>query len=712
MATIRTAIQIYDGMTGPLQSMHRAMNILINGFETMQRTSGNAIDTSAIQEAREELARAGAAFDEIEQNISRADDQQRRFNRSVRDGSSAADNLWNKLKGIAITVGGLSAIKNVVGISDTLTSTNARLNLLVDDGGSLAELERNVMASAQRSRAAYFDTASAVAKLGLNAGNAFDHDINQVIAFMEQVNKQFVIGGANAAEQSAAMIQLTQAMGAGALRGEELNSILDAAPGIARAIEQYMGVAEGSIKQYAEQGLVTAEVVKNALFSIADETNARFESMPMTWAQIWNSMQNKALSVFTPILNRINEIGNSQRFEQVSNGIINSLAAVATMATFVFDLLISGGAFVVDNWSWLAPIIYGVAGALMVYYGAQLAVNAITVISHGIHVAMAAAEMIRLAVTGALTAATAAQTAAQYGLNAAMYACPIVWIMILIIAIIALFYAAVAAINKFAGTSYSATGMICGAFMVAAAFVGNLFVAVINFVIDIFVVLWNFIASFANFFANVFNDPVGAVARLFFDLVDTVLSLLQSLASAIDTIFGSNLSGAVQGWRDSLSGWVDSTFGEGVEVMAKLSSNDMHLGRFEYGAARDAGYNFGQGIEDKVSGLFNFESKDPMGAGDNNPFANTIDGIYNNTGDIADNTKDTVDAIEFSNEELELMRNIAERDAINKFTTAEIRVEMTNNNNISSEMDLDGFINLLENKLVEAMAVSAEGGHI
>lgn len=712
MATIRTAIQIYDGMTGPLQSMHRAMNILINGFETMQRTSGNAIDTSAIQEAREELARAGAVFDEIEQNISRADDQQRRFNRSVRDGSSAADTLWNKLKGIAITVGGLSAIKNVVGISDTLTSTNARLNLLVDDGGSLAELERNVMASAQRSRAAYFDTASAVAKLGLNAGNAFDHDINQVIAFMEQVNKQFVIGGANAAEQSAAMIQLTQAMGAGALRGEELNSILDAAPGIARAIEQYMGVAEGSIKQYAEQGLVTAEVVKNALFSIADETNAKFESMPMTWAQIWNSMQNKALSVFTPILNRINEIGNSQRFEQVSNGIINSLAAVATMATFVFDLLISGGAFVVDNWSWLAPIIYGVAGALMVYYGAQLAVNAITVISHGIHVAMAAAEMIRLAVTGALTAATAAQTAAQYGLNAAMYACPIVWIMILIIAIIALFYAAVAAINKFAGTSYSATGMICGAFMVAAAFVGNLFVAVINFVIDIFVVLWNFIASFANFFANVFNDPVGAVARLFFDLVDTVLSLLQSLASAIDTIFGSNLSGAVQGWRDSLSGWVDSTFGEGVEVMAKLSSNDMHLGRFEYGAARDAGYNFGQGIEDKVSGLFNFESKDPMGAGDNNPFANTIDGIYNNTGDIADNTKDTVDAIEFSNEELELMRNIAERDAINKFTTAEIRVEMTNNNNISSEMDLDGFINVLENKLVEAMAVSAEGGHI
>ena len=526
MATIRTAIQIYDGMTGPLQSMHRAMNILINGFETMQRTSGNAIDTSAIQEAREELARAGAAFDEIEQNIRNADERQRGFNRSVRDGSSAADTLWNKLKGIAITVGGLSAIKNVIGISDTLTSTNARLNLLVDDGGSLAELEQKVMASAQRSRAAYFDTASAVAKLGLNAGNAFDHDINQVIAFMEQVNKQFVIGGANAAEQSAAMIQLTQAMGAGALRGEELNSILDAAPGIARAIEQYMGVAEGSIKQYAEQGLVTAEVVKNALFSIADETNAKFESMPMTWAQIWNSMQNKALSVFTPILNRINEIGNSQRFEQVSNGIINSLAAVATMATFVFDLLISGGTFVVDNWSWLAPIIYGVATAYTVLHGAILIYNTVQGISNMLATISAARSAIKAGATIAEAAATTTATGAQVGLNAALLACPITWIILLIIALIAIFYAAVAAINKFAGTSISATGIIAGAFSVLAAFIMN----------STIVPMQNGFAMIANFIGNVFNDPVAAIKVLFFDMSLIVIGYIKNLAKGIETL--------------------------------------------------------------------------------------------------------------------------------------------------------------------------------
>ena len=713
MATIKTAIALYDGVTAPLQAMHKAMGIVLNSFEAIQRASNNSVDVSSIQEAREELARAGAAFDSIEQNIRDAGNQQDRFNRKIKDGTTSADGLWSKLKGIAATVGGLAAAKKIIGISDDLASTRARLNLLVDDGGSVSELEQKIMASAQRSRSAYFDTASAVAKLGLNAGAAFDNDMNQVIAFMEQVNKQFVIGGATAQEQSNAMVQLTQAMAAGALRGEELNSILDGAPGIARAIEQYMGVAEGSIKQYAEQGLITAEVVKNAMFATADETNAKFESMPKTWAQIWTSMQNKALSMFNPILTKINEIANSEQFTKVTDGIINNLAGIATAATMILDLLINVASVVVDNWSWLSPIILGVAAALGVYYGAQMAANAVDAISHGIHVAMAGAKMIQLAVTGSLTAATAAETAAQYGLNAAMYACPLVWIIILIIALVALFYAAVAAVNHFAGTSVSATGVICGVFMSALAFIGNLFVTLWNLVVDVFVMIYNLVATVANFIGNVFNDPVAAVARLFFDLADTVLSVLQALASAIDTIFGSNLAGSVQGWRDSLGGWVDSTFGKGEEVMKKLNAEDLHLGRFEYGAAYSMGYEFGQGVEKQIGGLFDFSAMDSMGAG-NDPFSfgNTLDGIYNNTGDIATNTADTADALDMSNEELELLRDIAERKAINEYTTAEIKVEMNNSNTISSEMDIDGVINLFEVKLREAVATSAEGAHI
>lgn len=712
MATIRTAIALYDGVTAPLQAMHKAMNIVLNSFEAMQRASGNSVDVSSIQEAREELARAGAAFDSIEQNIRDAGNQQDRFNRRIRDGTTAADGLWSKLKGIAATVGGLAAAKKIIGISDDLASTRARLNLIVDDGGSVSELEKKIMASAQRSRAAYFDTASAIASLGSNAGAAFANT-DEIIAFMEQINKQFTIGGASAQGQSAAMLQLTQAMAAGALRGEELNSILENAPGIARAIESYMGIAEGSIKSYAEQGLITAEVVKNAMFAAADETNAKFESMPKTWAQIWTSMQNKALSIFNPILTKINQIANSEQFTKVTDGIINGLAGIASVATVVLDLLISGASLVVDNWSWLSPIILGVATALGVYYGAQLLANGVGLISQGIHIAMAGAKMIQLAATGALTAATAAETAAQYGLNAALYACPLVWIIILIIALVALFYAAVAAVNHFAGTSVSATGLICGAFMAALAFIGNIFVALWNLVVDVFVMIYNLVATVANFIGNVFNDPVAAVARLFFDLADTVLSVLQALASAIDTIFGSNLSGSVQGWRDSLGGWVDSTFGKGEEVMEKLNAEDLHLGRFEYGAAFDMGYEFGQGVEDTVGGLFDFSAMDSLGADalDAYGLGNTLDGIYGNTGDTAGNTAAMSDALDIAEEDLAYMRDIAEREAINRFTTAEIKVEQQNTNYISQDTDFDGIMDAWANDFATKLDVSEEGVH-
>ena len=510
------------------------------------------------------------------------------------------------------------------------------------------------------------------------------------------------------------MIQLTQAMASGVLRGEELNSIFEQAPGIIQSIADYLGVSIGEIRAMAADGQITADIVKNAMFAAADDIEAKFSNMPKTWAQIWVGMKNKALSIFAPILTKINEIGNSQRFTQVTDGIINGLAGIASVATWVLDLLISGAALVVDNWSWLSPIIYGVAGALLVYYGAQMAANAVGLITQGIHIAMAGAKMIQLAATGALTAATAAETAAQYGLNAALYACPLVWIIILVIALVALFYAAVAAVNKFAGTSVSATGLICGAFMAALAFIGNIFIALWNLVVDVFVMIYNLVGTVANFIGNVFNDPVGAVCRLFFDLADTVLSVLQALASAIDTIFGSNLAGSVQGWRDSLGGWVDSTFGKGEEVMEKLNADDMKLGRFEYGAAFDMGYEFGQGVEDTVGGLFDFSAMDSLGAADGLDafnLGNTLDGIYGNTGDTAGNTAAMSDALDIAEEDLAYLRDIAEREAINRFTTAEIHVEQHNENHISNDTDLDGIMDAWANDFAEKLDVSEEGVH-
>ena len=710
MATIRTAIALYDGVTAPLQAMHKAMNIVLNSFEAMQRASGNSVDTSAIREAREELARAGAAFDEIEENIREAGNQQDRFNRRIRDGTTAADGLWGKLKGIAATVGGLAATKKILGLSDTLASTKARLNLLVDDGGSVEALEQKIMASAQRSRSAYFDTASAVAKLGLNAGNAFDGNMDQVIAFMEQVNKQFVIGGATAQEQSNAMIQLTQAMAAGALRGEELNSILDGAPGIARAIEKYMGIAEGSIKTVAQEGKVTAEVVKNAMFAMADETNAKFDSMPKTWAQIWAGMKNQTLSMFAPILTKINQIANSTKFQQVTTALINGLAGVANVASSLLDILISVASVIVDNWSWIQPIIMGIVAAMLIYNGVALVTNAIMGIQ-------ATAKAVHAAATAMEAGATFTATVAQQGLNAALLACPLTWIILLIIAVIAAIYAACAAVAKFTGIANSGFGVICGGIMVVISFFKNLGLSVANIALGI----WNALGACASNIGTAFHNVISNVQGWFYNLLSTALTVVAGICEALNKLpfvefdYSGITSKASEYAAKSAEAYgnveeyksVADAFNEGMST----------FDTFQDGWAADAfasGAAWGDGVADKVSGMFDFSALDSMGADSLDAFnlGNDLDSIYGNTGDIANNTAATADALDIAEEDLAYLRDIAEREAINRFTTAEIKVEMVNHNNISNEMDLDGVVNLLEAKVTEALVTSAEGVHI
>ncbi len=706
MGNIRAAIALYDGVTSPLQSMHKAMGVVLNTFEAMQQASGRAVDTAAIREAREEWAKAGTAFDAIEENIRNANNEQQKFNNSIRGGSNSANGLLSTIKKIAVAAGGIAGINKVQNISDKLASTKARLNLLVDDGGSVDVLEQKIMASAQRSRSVYFDTASAVAKLGLNAGNAFNGDMNQVIAFMEQVNKQFVIGGATAQEQSNAMIQLTQAMAAGALRGEELNSILDGAPGIARAIEKYMGIAEGSIKTVAQEGKVTAEVVKNAMFAMADETNAKFDSMPKTWAQIWVGMKNQALSMFAPILTKINQIGNSTKFQKVTTGLINGLAAVANVASSALDILIAIASVFVDNWGIIQPLVLGIAAAMLLYNGYLIANNAITAISNA-QKGLAAVQAYKAAVANTTLAATekaeamakASATAAQYGFNAALLACPLTWILLIIIAVIAAIYMIVAAINKLKGTSISATGIIAGAFAVLGAFLINSFI----------VPAQNDFATFANFIGNVFNNPIAAVEVAFYDMCLTVLGYISKLAHAIENVinkipgvtvditsgldnFYAGIEKAQQKVKDE-SGW--------VEYVKKMDFID-------YSDAASAGYKFGQGIDDKISGMFDASGMDSMGAFDLN---NTLDGIYGNTGDTAANTAATADALDIAEEDLAYLRDIAEREAINRFTTAEIKVEQHNENHISKDADLDGIMDAWANDFAEKLEVSEEGVH-
>lgn len=677
-----------------------------------QQNLNRAVDNMDVQAANEAYLRLSQTIGNTERYIRDNVDEQGRFNREIEEGTNEANELMQTIKGAVAAYATIQTLSAALNLSDQLTSTTARLNLMNDGLQTTQDLQNMIYLSAERARGSYQATADAVSKLGLMAGDAFSSS-EEIIAFMEQVNKQFTIAGTEAAGIDAAMLQLTQAMGSGVLRGEEYNSILEQAPNIIQAIADYMEVPKGQLKDMAAEGQITAEIVKAAMFAAADDTNAKFESMPKTFSQIWTSFQNTALMAFQPVLQRMNEIANSEAFQGFVNNAIEALSMVAGIALEIFDLLVGVAEIVGENWSWLSPIIYGVAGTLAVYYGWLLLTKGAEMAMAAVHGIVAVAKGIMAAATMLVTGATWAETTAQYGLNAAMYACPIVWIIILIIALIALFYAAVAAVNKFAGTSVSATGIICGAFTVALAFIGNIFVALWNLVVDVFVLIYNLVAEVANFIGNVFTDPIGAVCRLFFGLADTVLGILQALASAIDAIFGSNLAGSVQGWRDSLGSWVDETFGKGDEVMAKMNADDMKLGRFEYGAAWDAGYSFGEGIDESIanfdpSSLFN---TNVPGAGDYADLSNYGAGLAGDVGDIAGNTGAIKDSMDITEEDLKYLRDIAEQEAINRFTTAEITIEQTNHNTVSGKMDLDGVVDGLTGAVNEAADIIAEGVH-
>lgn len=697
MATIKSQMVLNDGMSTVLRKITHLLDATIKSFEDMQKASGQAVDTRQFQALHVEAAEINNQLDKMETYYIKAAKAQERLNTGMQTGTQGAVNLVSQIGKLAAAAGAGVGIKKLIGLSDQMTSTTARLSFLVDDGGSVDELEAKIMASAQRSRAAYLDTADAVASMGANAGAAFGSN-DELIAFMEQVNKQFVIGGASAQGQSAAMLQLTQAMAAGALRGEELNSILENAPGIARAIEQYMGIAEGSIKQYAQEGQVTAEVVKNALFSVADETNAKFESMPMTWAQIWTNMQNRALQTLDPILAKLNALANSEQFNKVIDGALNALGLIAAVATTLLNVVVTVGGAVVDNWSIIAPLVIAAAGALGLYYGVVLALNVAQAIQNGLKAHAVFQENAHAAALALATGATFAETAAQYGLNAALYACPITWIVLAVLAFVAAIYAAVAAVNKFQGTSVSATGIIAGVFAVLGAHVLN------NTVIP----LYNGFAMFANFLGNVFNDPVAAVKVLIYDMALTVIGYISNMAHAIENVinkipgvtvditsgldsFYAGLEQAQQAVKDE-SGW--------VEYVKKMDYID-------YGDAANAGYSFGKGVADKVSGIFNPETSSiDLGSGFD------LSSIADNTGLTADNTGKTADALAVTEEQLEYLRDIAERDAINRFTTAEVKIDMTGmTNRIDGSADLDGVISQLTEGFTEALVTAAEGVH-
>ena len=719
MATIRSQMVLNDGMSAVLKRITSALDTTLNAFEQVQRASGRAVDAAQIAQARSQLVGANAEIQEMADGYRRAAEQEENLNRGLRTGGSLADGmlgkvktLLGKVKTLVATLAAGAGLNKLIGLSDQMTSTTARLSFLVDDGGSVDELEAKIMASAQRSRAAYLDTASAIASMGANAGAAFSSN-DELIAFMEQVNRQFTIGGASAQGQAAAMLQLTQAMAAGALRGEELNSILENAPGIARAIEQYMGIAEGSIKQYAQEGQVTAEVVKNALFSVADETNAKFESMPMTWAQIWTNMQNRALQTLDPILNKLNKLANSEQFSTVVDGALNALATITALASGILDVFVNIGSAVVDNWSVIEPIAWGLVAALVAY-------NAVALITQAINGAVALSAGVKAAAEMMSTGATFAATAAQYGLNAALLACPITWIVVGVIALVAGIIALCNWIAKTTGVAATGFGVITGGINVAIQAVWNAMLVVANVAIGI----WNALGACCSNIGTAFHNVISNVQGWFYGLLSTALTVVEGICAALNKLpFVEFDYSGISAKADEYAAKSAEAYGSVEEyqnIGDAFTKGYNTFDTFTDGWASDAfkaGASWGDGVADKVSSFFDFggggTGGTDLGSGfDLSSIADNTGLTADNTGLTADNTGKTADALAVTEEQLEYLRDIAERDAINRFTTAEVKIDMTGmTNRIDGSADLDGVISQLTEGFTEALVTAAEGVH-
>lgn len=702
-----------DTANAELEQLRSQLNQALQAQEALNQAVDN-MDVSAANAAYNQLSSTVAS---TERYIRDNADAQGNLNQQIQAGVNTSNELVDTVKRLALAYLSMQSVQKVLDVSDELTMTTARLDQMNqafnEINGTATETDtivKQIYASAQNARGSFGDMAAVVAKFGNNARDAFASQ-DEVIAFANLIQKQMTIAGASTQEASNAMLQLSQALGSGVLRGDELNSIFEQAPNLIQSIADYLDVPIGKIREMAQDGQLTADTVKAAIFSSADDINAKFEAMPMTWGQVWTSFQNSALMAFQPVLDKVNELANNDQFQGFVENAIGLLAQLAVYVLDFFNTLASIGAFISDNWSIIAPIVYGVIAALIAYAaisGIVAAVNGVMALSASVH---AAAEAMQ-------AGATFTATAAQYGLNAALMACPLTWIILLIIAVIAAIFAVCNAIAKMTGVANSGFGVITGGINVVIQFFKNLGLSVANIALGI----GNAIAALASNMMTAFHNAICNVQSWFYNLLSTALTVIEGICAALNKLpfvefdysgissaaddYASKAAEAAGNKEDYKS--IGDAFNEGMST----------FDTFQDGWAANAfnaGASWGDGVADKVSGMFSMDNIDLTGGVDtsmlSNDFANNAAQTAANTADTADSAGRIADSVDISKENLKYLRDIAETEAINRFTTAEIEVTMNNNNTVSSDMDIDGMVDHLSAGVLEAMEQAAEGVH-
>lgn len=720
MATIRTSIMVQDSMSPALRSMSNACRILVNNFEDMRNASANTVDTQSLKIAREELNNTDMILNQVEQQVRNVNKESQKIPSNFNNATSSANGLLSKVKQIAVAAGGLALINKTVDLSDQVSSNRARLSLIVDDNDSVENLENKIFAMSNRTRSSFLDTTSVVSKLGILAGENFKNT-DEIIAFTELMNKNFAIGGASVQEQTSAMYQLTQAMAAGKLQGDEFRSIMENAPLLAEAIANYTGKSKGELKELSSEGVITSDIIKNAMFSAADQINDRYSKMPMTWGQIWTRMKNITIKALDPVLKKINDLANNQQVQEMFNMFVEG----ASLAAQAILWLVEAAAWLYNILEPFAPIILGIVGAYVAF-------NVISAITSGVLGILALAHGISGAAEMLHAGKTMAVTAAQWGLNSALLACPITWIVILIMAlIVALTYLwftndKVAYAMLYIWDALRLGIMVAGlgiqaiwyGLQLAALYlwlgiqtvVLGLMTAWYGFqtgveavclgVLSIFQGLYNGIVSIVNGIINVLNKIPGVQI----DTVEAAHFADDFANKMANNIIDRNtklqeMASQMDGTMDQIN-TIKSKMGTELSASATNIQNkaiDMNATRQERVDTRN---DWAKGAGDAIKDVLNMDSFD---------FSSMDNGTL---GDIAGDTSKIADNSEISEEDLKYLIDIAERETVNRFTTASVNITMTNNNNINEGQDIDGIVEVLATKLEEELQSVADGVHV
>lgn len=693
MATITTGIQLADNFSAPLMHIVSAVNMTISAMNDMNQSMNAGVNTASLFAARNEIAQATVAAEEFNQTMQQAGSpindnirRQEQFNQSLQNGASESSNLVSAIKRMAGAYLSIQTAGKILEMSDEITQTTSRLNMMNDGLQSTADLYNMVYVAANDARGLLGDMASVVARFGNNAKDAFSSS-TEVVQFANLVQKQMTIAGASTQEAANAELQLSQALGSGVLRGDELNSIFEQAPNLIQNIADYLDVPIGKIRSMAQDGELSADVVKQAVFAATDEINANFESMPMTWGQMWTVFQNNATMAFQPVLQRLNDLANTDGFQTFTTNAINDLAVVAGVVLDIFEGIGSVGTFVSDNWQIIGPIVEGVAAALTVYYGWQLL----------------------------STSATKAAAAAQWIYNAAMNANPAAIVAISIGALIVLIGILA---NKFTGTGHiaqSVFGMITGGINVVIQYFKNWGLTVA----DIFIGIWNAGGACATNVEIAFHNAISHVQALWYNMLSTALTVVSGICSALNKLpfvdFDySGITGAADNYASKAAAAAGNTK-DYASVPAAFSKGVKTYDTYQKGWVDDAytaGAAWGDGVTSKIKNTLSLKATNIPNANNYpNALASSNAATAANTADTAKNTAKTANTLSASSEDLKYLRDIADREYVNKFTTAQIKVEMINHNNVNNDMDLDGMAEHLRSKIEEEMNAAAEGEH-